>query len=131
MPGTGKATLLLTGATGFLGGAIAAALLDSPRWRELLILIRAADAAEGRTRLAQCMQRFALDAALVERIGDHQILCGDLCGAAQFADDPRLAALPEGANCAALASFTTHPPVLRTNVQATRGFARRPPARAR
>src|SRR5258708_12527112 len=113
MPGTGKATLLLTGATGFLGGAIAAALLDSPRWRELLILIRAADAAEGRTRLAQCMQRFALDAALVERIGDHQILCGDLCGAAQFADDPRLAAITEVVTCPPFPSFPNHPPFSR------------------
>jgi len=131
MPGTGKATLLLTGATGFLGGAIAAALLDSPRWRELLILIRAADAAEGRTRLAQCMQRFALDAALVERIGDHQILCGDLCGAAQFADDPRLAAITEVVNCAAFASFSNHPQILRTNVEGTVGFARVIASRAR
>src|SRR5260221_12375698 len=116
MPGTGKATLLLTGATGFLGGAIAAALLDSPRWRELLILIRAADAAEGRTRLAQCMQRFALDAALVERIGDHQILCGDLCGAAQFAEDPRLAAITGVGTCAAFDSFSNPPTIFRSTV---------------
>src|SRR4030081_2991157 len=106
MPGTGKAILLLTGATGFLGGAIAAALLDSPRWRELLILIRAADAAEGRTRLPPCQPRFARDPALVERMGDEQILCGDLCGAVQFADDPRLAAITEVVNCAAFASFS-------------------------
>src|SRR5258706_12696140 len=131
MPGTGKATLLLTGATGFLGGAIAAALLDSPRWRELLILIRAADAAEGRTRLAQCMQRFALDAALVERIGDHQILCGDLCGAAQFADDPRLAAITEVDNCPAFASFSNHPQHLRFNDLGTVGLPSVYPSRAR
>src|SRR5258707_12443597 len=128
---SGEGRLLLTGATGFLGGAIAAALLDSPRWRELLILIRAADAAEGKARLAQCMQRFALDPVLVERIGEEQILCGDLCAAAQFADDPRLAAITEVVNCAAFASFSNHPQILRTNVEGTVGFARVIASRAR
>src|SRR2546421_7897214 len=100
----GEGRLLLTGATGFLGGAIAAALLDSGRWRDVLVLIRAKDAAEGRARLAECMQRFALEPRLAERIGDEQILCGDLCGASHFEADARLAEVTEVVNCAAFAS---------------------------
>ena len=108
---SGEGRLLLTGATGFLGGAIAAALLDGARWRDLLVLIRAKDAAEGKARLAECMQRFALEPRLVERIADEQILCGDLCGAALFAHDPRLAEITEVVNCAAFASFSNHPQI--------------------
>src|SRR5256885_3612902 len=129
MSGAGK--LLLTGATGFLGGAIAAALLDSARWRDLLVLIRAANAAEGKARLAECMQRFALEPRLVERIDDQQILCGDLCSASQFGDDARLAEVSEVVNCAAFASFSNHPQILRTNVDATVEFAAIIAARAR
>ena len=128
---SGEGRLLLTGATGFLGGAIAAALLDGARWRDLLVLIRAKDAAEGKARLAECMQRFALEPRLVERIADDQILCGDLCGAALFAYDPRLAEITEVVNCAAFASFSNHPQILRTNVDGTVQFARVIAARAR
>src|SRR5256885_15269266 len=99
MSGAGK--LLLTGATGFLGGAIAAALLDSARWRDLLVLIRAANAAEGKARLAECMQRFALEPRLVARIEAEQILCGDLCSASPFRDPARAAAGSEAGNLAA------------------------------
>lgn len=123
--------LLLTGATGFLGGALAASLLASRRWRELLFLIRAADADEGRLRLAECMQRFGLHPALVERLGEHQILCGDLCGWESFADDARLAEVSEVVNCAAFASFSNHPDIVRTNVAGTVGFAAAIAARAR
>ena len=123
--------LLLTGATGFLGGALAASLLASRRWRHLLFLIRAADADEGRLRLAECMQRFGLHPALVERLDDRQILCGDLCGWERFAADPRLAEVTDVVNCAAFASFSNHPDIARTNIAGTVGFAGLLAARAR
>ena len=131
MPGKGTGRLLLTGATGFLGGALAAALLASPRWRDLLVLIRAADASEGKARLAECMQRFALDPALVDRISPDQILCGDLCCAEHFADDARLGEVAEVVNCAAFASFSNHPQIFRTNVGGTAEFGRVVASRAR
>ena len=37
-------TILVTGATGFLGGALAADLLATPEWDNVLLLVRAEDA---------------------------------------------------------------------------------------
>lgn len=123
--------LLLTGATGFLGGALAASLIASRYWRHLLFMIRAADAEEGRRRLAQSVERFGVHRALVERLGERQILCGDLCGWESFAADPRLAEVSEVVNCAAFASFSNHTDIVRTNVAGTVGFAAALAARAR
>jgi len=115
--------VLLTGATGFLGGALAASLLAGPRWRDLLLLVRAADVAEGKARVAECMQRFGLERANVARLAADQILCGDICSWETFAEDPRLREVSEVLNCAAFASFSNHPDIIRTNVEGTLGFA--------
>jgi nucleoside-diphosphate-sugar epimerase len=114
----------LTGATGFLGGAIASVLLAGSRWRDVLFLVRAANPQEGERRLAQSMARFALSPSLVQRVSADQILCGDVCDAERFAKDARLRDVREVVNCAAFASFSNHPQIFRTNVQGTLEFAR-------
>ena len=119
---TARGRLLLTGVTGFLGGALAARLLQSPRWRELLIMVRAPDAAQGKARIAECMSRFAVDPAFVERLGPDQILCGDLCEVERYAHDHRLRDVSDVVNCAAFASFSNHPGIFKTNVEGTVAF---------
>lgn len=120
----GQGKLLLTGVTGFLGGALAAALLEAERWRDLLFLVRAGDAADARARLAQTLSRFSVAPALVKRLSEEQFLCGDLCGFARLAGDARLRDISDVVNCAAFASFSSHADILRTNVEGTVEFAR-------
>ena len=51
-------TVLLTGATGFLGGALAAELLGSQPDVRPLFLVRAADACAALQRLCRSIERF-------------------------------------------------------------------------
>ena len=50
--------LLITGATGFLGGAIAAELVDLPAWDDALFLVRAASREEAAERVRKTLTRF-------------------------------------------------------------------------
>ena len=43
--------LLVTGGTGFIGGAVLAELLATPLWAETLILVRANTLSEGKERI--------------------------------------------------------------------------------
>src|SRR6476469_6117969 len=49
--------LLVTGATGFIGGAVLAELVGSPLWRDTLIMVRASTLSEGKERVARSLQR--------------------------------------------------------------------------
>lgn len=114
---------MLTGATGFLGGAIAASLLSRPRWRDVVVLVRARDAAHARHRLCEVMERYRVRDELQRRITPDNVLCGDLCDAERLVDDPRLREISDVINCAAFASFSNHPRIFPTNVEATVRFA--------
>jgi amino acid adenylation domain-containing protein/thioester reductase-like protein len=67
--------VLLTGATGFLGGYLASALVRDFGSDRVECLIRAASEAEGRRRLASQMRRHGLDPAPAQEVG---IVLGDL-----------------------------------------------------
>lgn len=123
--------LLLTGATGFLGGAILSQLIAAPEWPSVLLLVRAANPAQGRVRLLESLRRFEVSPALQARLETSQILCGDLADVAGFADDPRLADVTRVINSAALASFANHPQIWPVNVEGTLAFARLMQTRAR
>ncbi len=116
--------LLLTGATGFLGGAVAAELIASPRWPRVVLLVRAASPADGVARLTANLQRFGLDDSALSRIVPEQLVCGDIGDPSAFADDPRLSGVDVVLNCAAVTSFGSDPSIWRTNVDGTVAFAR-------
>jgi nucleoside-diphosphate-sugar epimerase len=120
----GKNKLLLTGATGFLGGAIAASLITRQDWDRVLLLVRAEDARDGMRRVTEVMQRFAVPEEFRERVQAEQILCGDLTSVPRFATDVRLRDVSEVINCAAFASFSNHPAIPLTNIDSTVAFAR-------
>ena len=114
--------LLVTGATGFLGGAIAAQLLQEGRIEETLLLVRAATPAEGLQRIAERLRLFGVAEDIIATLSERNVLLGDL---ANFpAADPRLQQVTAVINCAAVASFGDHPRIWSTNVDHTLAFAR-------
>lgn len=121
---THRDNILLTGGTGFLGGAVAAELLASPQWSRAVLLIRASTPTEGVARLRANLQRFGMDEVALSRILPEQIICGDITDPAAFAGDQRLAAITKVLNCAAVTSFGSHPKIWETNVDGTLAFAR-------
>ena len=117
--------ILITGATGFLGGATAAALIEDGRTAMLRFLVRAPNAEEGLDRLRESLQRFELTPAQLERLQADQIIVGDLGAVAEFAGDARLDTITHVLNCAAITSFGKHPKTWPVNVEGTLAFARR------
>jgi nucleoside-diphosphate-sugar epimerase len=117
--------ILITGATGVIGGATAAALADAGHVRNLLLLIRAETQAKGLQRLRKNLRKSELDESLIDALDISQILLGDLSDVAAFASDPRLDAVTHVLNCAAVASFSNHPMIWPVNVVGTVAFAKR------
>lgn len=118
-------TVLITGATGFIGGACTLAAMHSGEARPLLFLVRAGTPEEGLQRLLSALSRFDPPPALLERLCARQIVLGDLADVAAFAADPRLNEVTHVLNCAAVASFGDHPAIWPVNVVGTVAFARR------
>ena len=63
-----KDLILLAGATGFLGGTVAADLLQQERWKNVILLVRAPNVESARERVVQSVSRFEIDPALLARI---------------------------------------------------------------
>jgi nucleoside-diphosphate-sugar epimerase/glutathionylspermidine synthase len=80
-------TVLVTGATGFVGGAAAAELLRCPEADRVLLLVRAASPAAALERVRCSLSRFA--DGVVESAGPRcQVIVGDLTDGRAL-DDPR------------------------------------------
>jgi nucleoside-diphosphate-sugar epimerase len=116
-------TVLLTGATGFLGGATAAALLRGPQEVRVLALVRAAGPDEARARLERSLARFA-EAGRPEARQRCTVLCGDLTDPAAY-QDPRLEGVTHVLHLAANTSLRSVKGVRRVNIVGTRMLARR------
>ena len=115
---------LVTGVTGFLGGAVVAELLTAPFAGKLLLLVRAGSPTEGLERARRSLERFEVPAHQLEQLTVANILCGDLANVAAFTDDSRLHAVTHVINCAGITSFGKDPDVWRVNVEGTLEFAR-------
>lgn len=118
-------TTLITGATGFVGGACAVEAIANGRVDELLFLVRAPTVAEGLVRIRTSLARFAPPGPMLERLSENQIVLGDLAEVGDFANDPRLDRVTHVLNCAAVASFGDHPGIWPINVTGTVAFAQR------
>jgi nucleoside-diphosphate-sugar epimerase len=117
-------TVLLTGATGFLGGATAAELLRRPTPLRLLLLIRAPSRAEGEARLRRSLTRF-IEADRPDYDWDRcTVLCGDLTEPASFVD-ARLDTVTHVLHLAANTSFRSVRGARRTNLFGTQALAQR------
>lgn len=116
--------LLVTGGTGFIGGAILAELLATPLWTKTLIMVRAQSPEEGKRRIAESMQRFFPDVSVAGLINMDQIIVGGLEDAGALVEDRRTPRITHVIHCAAVTSFSNNPKIRAVNVDASLKFLR-------
>ncbi len=114
-------TILLTGVTGFLGGAVAVELLREHPGCRLLLLVRAETPVQAELRVRQSLARFAF---LEPAPGRCATLCADLTDPAAWTD-PRLDQVTHVLHLAANTSFRSVCGVRHTNIQGTLALAQR------
>jgi nucleoside-diphosphate-sugar epimerase len=114
--------ILVTGATGFLGGALAADLLTTPEWDQVLLLVRAESPSHAYQRAVRSLARFTSDLEALRRLRPEQVIAGDFTQPAGFIADARLASIKRVVHCAALTTFGASTRVFSTNVDGTLRF---------
>jgi nucleoside-diphosphate-sugar epimerase len=117
--------ILITGATGFLGGAVTVNLLKKGQINNLLLLVRGKTSEEGLERVKKNLAKFGVDRTLLDSLTTQHILSGDLSEPEHFVVDPRLDNVTHVLNCAAVASFGNNPYIWKVNVEGTFKFASR------
>jgi nucleoside-diphosphate-sugar epimerase len=115
--------LLITGANGFIGGALVARLFASGEVKEAIFLIRAPHPQEGLARLANTLRNHGISEEQLLQLRLEQILCGDLNVVNRWIKDPRLASVENVVSSAAIASFGNHPSIWPTNVDGVLNMA--------
>ena len=109
---------LITGATGFLGGAVAR-LLEQDRVDEILLLVREATTAEAISRITQRLRLFRVSEQKIALLKPGHFLLGDILHLESFKGEPRLQEVASVINCAAVTSFGNKPKIWPINVDAT------------
>ncbi|WGS49687.1 SDR family oxidoreductase [Paraburkholderia sp. D15] len=117
--------VLLTGATGFIGGNLLVTLINAGLLDRLVCLVRGASVADALARLRVSAVRCGLPHSRALRIGESNVMVGELGGELPEADEARLAEISHVINCAAQASLPTQPDMADTNVRDTLRFASR------
>src|SRR5262245_9062755 len=115
--------VLLTGATGFLGGAAAAELLRHPEISRLLLLIRAPTAAAALQRAKRSLARFA-NASIESAWKRCEVVPGDLTEPETLADR-RLDEVTHVLHVAGNTSLRSVRGVRQTNIDGTLALAKR------
>lgn len=124
-PSSIPASLFLTGATGFLGGSVAAHLIEEGGTESLLFLVRSESREQGLARLRDNLRLHAVMEMDLQRLHVGQIICGDLLETGWLQSErQRLMQLEQVINCAAVASFSKNPTIWPVNVEGTFTFAR-------
>src|SRR5450830_1386800 len=108
--------ILVTGATGFLGGAVVVDAIRRGLGSQLLLLVRADDPRLGWARLTGNLRLLGATDAELAQLGWQQLLFADLNALMPVADDARLAQVAVVIHCAALATFSEHPGLEQVNV---------------
>ncbi|MGE8365782.1 SDR family oxidoreductase [Cupriavidus basilensis] len=121
----GVDSLLLTGATGFIGGNVMVAAINAGLARRLLCLVRGSDTADALARLRENAVQCGLLRSRVNWLTEDNVLLGALDSDFPPAVVDRLSGVSQVINCAAMASFSTDPQVTRINVRDTLRFASR------
>jgi nucleoside-diphosphate-sugar epimerase len=117
-------TILITGATGFVGGATAAQLLARDTPGRLLLLVRGDGQGQAEARVRRSLGRFADADLLGPAPGRCEVLRGDLTDPLTLAD-PRLNEVTHVLHLAANTSFRSVRGVRHTNILGTLALAHR------
>ena len=116
--------ILLTGATGFLGGAVTAQLLAEGHGDNLAFLVRAETREQGLQRLRDNLRQHGVGECASQALHAEQIICGDFLDTTWLPrETPRLMQIERVINCAAVASFSKNPTIWPVNVEGTFAFA--------
>lgn len=116
--------ILLTGATGFLGGSVAAQLIADGQGAGLCFLVRSETSHQGLERLRDNLRQHGVSERDCLALHAGQILCGDLLDTSWLArETSRLMQMDRVINCAAVASFSKNPSIWPVNVEGTFAFA--------
>jgi nucleoside-diphosphate-sugar epimerase len=116
---------LVTGVTGFIGGAIVAQWLESQRETNALLLMVRADTTElGLQRVHDAVIKFLEDPSLIEKITLDNILLGDFAQTQSFLNDPRIGQITEVINSGAIATFGASNDIWPVNVDGPFALAR-------
>lgn len=114
--------ILVTGATGFVGGAVAAELAKQGLLAQTLWMVRAVDTTIGRQRLLENLNRF--DSHITaEDIPLSSIVCADLADTQSLSKNA-WSGVTHVIHCAALATFSNNPKIWTMNVDGTLALAR-------
>lgn len=117
--------LFITGATGFLGGAVLSRVLSESYFSSVLLLVRASSLQEGVSRVRHNLRKFSCNEAILDKVNEQSILLGDLAYPEKFLDDERLLQITHVINAAAVASFGENSQIWKVNVEGTLKLASR------
>lgn len=119
---TERPVVLITGATGFLGGAVAYEILQNSPDATVLFLSRGHNDEDALDRITSNLARFGAAPDVLSRVGRQSVCRGDF---ESFARCPPAIgpAVTHVINCAAFVSFAWNREVWATNVVQTEAFA--------
>lgn len=117
--------ILITGVTGFVGGATLENIINNKLNCDLLLLVRADSYGDAINRVHENMRKFNVSGSKLSKITESNILLGDLGKPDVYLEDPRLDSITHVINCAAITSFGKNPMIWKVNVDGTLALARR------
>lgn len=116
-------TFLITGATGFVGGAVAVAALRAGHGPRLLLLARALSDQSSRARLIANLRRLGATDQELRTLGDNFVVEADLADPDAFSRATQLNAVLRVIHAAALPTFSNNPAIASINVEGTLALA--------
>jgi len=118
-----KRILLITGATGFVGGAVAVAALRAGLGPQLLLLARPLSGQNPRERLIENLRRLGASDEELRSLGDDFLWEADLAEPAMLTKSARIGAIERVVHAAALPTFSNNPAIHAINVEGTLALA--------
>src|SRR5271155_4444902 len=116
-------TFLITGATGFLGGAVTVAALRAGYGRQLRLLARGAIEGSPQARLLTNLRRLGATESELRTLGEDFVLEADLARDGAVKDHPQLRSVERVIHAAALPTFSNNPAIRAVNVEGTLSLA--------
>ncbi|MBX9446562.1 SDR family oxidoreductase [Dickeya chrysanthemi] len=117
--------VFITGATGFLGGAIMEKALQDKQIEKIYMLVRATTRQDGLKRILNNLRKFDISESRLSCLTEENIIIGDLADPESFIHHPVLDGITHVINSAAIASFGNNPLIWKVNVEGTLAFAKR------